>query len=210
MSIEIRVPALPESIADATLVAWHKQPGEAFKRDENLADLETDKVVLEVPAPADGVMGEHQFEVGATVTEGQVLAQITPAPRRCHAAAATRREPRPPPPAAAKSAAPAETAKLSPSVRRLVEENKIDPAAVPGTGRDGRLTKSDVAGFLDKKPAPPPCCCPGAGCREARCGSGRCARRPCRAACRDEPAAATGCAAPGRGAVYPGFAHLIQ
>ncbi len=76
MSIEIRVPALPESIADATLVAWHKQPGEAFKRDENLADLETDKVVLEVPAPADGVMGEQKFAVGATVTEGQVLAQI--------------------------------------------------------------------------------------------------------------------------------------
>jgi 2-oxoglutarate dehydrogenase E2 component (dihydrolipoamide succinyltransferase) len=76
MSIEIRVPALPESIADATLVAWHKQPGEAFKRDENLADLETDKVVLEVPAPADGVMGEHKFAVGATVTEGQVLAQL--------------------------------------------------------------------------------------------------------------------------------------
>src|ERR1700679_161747 len=76
MSIEIRVPALPESIADATLVAWHKQPGEAFKRDENLADLETDKVVLEVPAPADGVMGEQKFPVGATVTEGQVLAVI--------------------------------------------------------------------------------------------------------------------------------------
>ena len=77
MSIEIRVPALPESIADATLVAWHKQPGEAFKRDENLADLETDKVVLEVPAPADGVMGEQKFPVGATVTAGQLLALIT-------------------------------------------------------------------------------------------------------------------------------------
>src|ERR1700733_7166372 len=76
MSIEIRVPALPESIADATLVAWHKQPGEAFKRDENLADLETDKAVLEVTAPADGVMGEHKFDGGATVTEGQGLAQI--------------------------------------------------------------------------------------------------------------------------------------
>jgi 2-oxoglutarate dehydrogenase E2 component (dihydrolipoamide succinyltransferase) len=134
MSIEIRVPALPESIADATLVAWHKQPGEAFKRDENLADLETDKVVLEVPAPADGVMGDHNFEVGATVTEGQVLAQITPG-------------------AAPAATAPADAVKLSPSVRRMVEENKIDPAAVPGTGRDGRLTKSDVAGFLEKKPA---------------------------------------------------------
>jgi 2-oxoglutarate dehydrogenase E2 component (dihydrolipoamide succinyltransferase) len=137
MSIEIRVPALPESIADATLVAWHKQPGEAFKRDENLADLETDKVVLEVPAPADGVMGEQKFPVGATVTEGQLLAVIAEGGA----------------PAAAKAAAPAEAAKLSPSVRRLVEENKLNPAAVPATGRDGRLTKSDVTEFLDKKPA---------------------------------------------------------
>jgi 2-oxoglutarate dehydrogenase E2 component (dihydrolipoamide succinyltransferase) len=158
MSIEIRVPALPESIADATLVAWHKQPGEAFKRDENLADLETDKVVLEVPAPADGVMGDQKFPVGATVTEGQVLAVISegaapaaapPAKAAAPAAAATAA------PAAAKSAAPAEAAKLSPSVRRLVEENRIDPATVPATGRDGRLTKSDVAGFLDRKPAAP-------------------------------------------------------
>jgi 2-oxoglutarate dehydrogenase E2 component (dihydrolipoamide succinyltransferase) len=162
MSIEIRVPALPESIADATLVAWHKQPGEAFKRDENLADLETDKVVLEVPAPADGVMGDQKFPVGATVTEGQVLAVISEG--GAPAAAAAAKAPAPPPaaapvaapaaiPAAAKSAAPAEVAKLSPSVRRLVEENRIDPGAVPATGRDGRLTKSDVTGFLDKKPA---------------------------------------------------------
>jgi 2-oxoglutarate dehydrogenase E2 component (dihydrolipoamide succinyltransferase) len=155
MSIEIRVPALPESIADATLVAWHKQPGEAFKRDDNLADLETDKVVLEVPAPADGVMGDHKFEVGATVTEGQVLAQITPGAAPAASAAAPAQPPAAAPaaPAAAKAAAPADAAKLSPSVRRMVEENKIDPAAVPGTGRDGRLTKADVAGFLDKKPA---------------------------------------------------------
>src|ERR1700733_7132712 len=136
MSIEIRVPALPESIADATLVAWHKQPGEAFRRDENLADLETDKVVLEVPAPADGVMGEQKFPVGATVTEGQVLAVISEG--GVSAAAAAAKAPAPPPaaapaaiPAAAKSAAPAEVAKLSPSVRRLVEENRIDPGAVP-------------------------------------------------------------------------------
>ena len=160
MSIEIRVPALPESIADATLVAWHKQPGEAFKRDENLADLETDKVVLEVPAPADGVMGDQKFRVGATVTEGQVLAVISEGGTPVAAAAAKVAAPAAVPaaaaaatPAAAKSAAPAEAAKLSPSVRRLVEENRIDPAAVPATGRDGRLTKSDVTGFLDKQPA---------------------------------------------------------
>jgi 2-oxoglutarate dehydrogenase E2 component (dihydrolipoamide succinyltransferase) len=156
MSIEIRVPALPESIADATLVAWHKQPGEGFKRDENLADLETDKVVLEVPAPADGVMGEHKFPVGTTVTEGQVLTVITEgaAPAAAPAKAASAAAPAATAvPAAAKSAAPADAAKLSPSVRRLVEENKINPAAVTATGRDGRLTKADVAGFLDKKPA---------------------------------------------------------
>src|SRR5580692_6976729 len=154
MSIEIRVPALPESIADATLVAWHKQPGEAFKRDENLADLETDKVVLEVPAPADGVMGEQKFPVGATVTAGQLLAIITEgaAPAAAPKAAATVAAS----PAAPTAAAPATAtagAKLSPSVRRLVTETKIDPAAVSGTGRDGRLTKSDVTTFLDKKPA---------------------------------------------------------
>jgi 2-oxoglutarate dehydrogenase E2 component (dihydrolipoamide succinyltransferase) len=159
MSIEIRVPALPESIADATLVAWHKQPGEGFKRDENLADLETDKVVLEVPAPADGVMGEQKFPVGTTVTEGQVLALITAgaapaAPTKAASAPAAAAAPATPAaPAVAAKAAPAESAKLSPSVRRLVEENGIDPAAVPATGRDGRLTKSDVTEFLDKKPA---------------------------------------------------------
>jgi 2-oxoglutarate dehydrogenase E2 component (dihydrolipoamide succinyltransferase) len=156
MSIEIRVPALPESIADATLVAWHKQPGEAFKRDENLADLETDKVVLEVPAPADGVMGAQNFAVGATVTEGQVLAVIT-----AGAAPAAAAQPQPkaataaPSGAAAATPAPADAAKLSPSVRRLVEENKLDPAAVPASGRDGRLIKSDVTDFLDKQPAAP-------------------------------------------------------
>src|SRR6185312_2808997 len=74
VTIEIRVPQLPESVADATLVAWHKQPGEAVKRDENLADLETDKVVLEVPAPANGVLKELKITGGATVTSGQVLA----------------------------------------------------------------------------------------------------------------------------------------
>jgi 2-oxoglutarate dehydrogenase E2 component (dihydrolipoamide succinyltransferase) len=159
MSIEIRVPALPESIADATLVAWHKQPGEAFKRDENLADLETDKVVLEVPAPADGVMGEQKFPVGTTVTEGQVLAVITEGAAPAAAVAkpagvpaAPSATPAPSAPAAAAKAAPAESARLSPSVRRLVEENHLDPSAVPATGRDGRLTKSDVTGFLDKKP----------------------------------------------------------
>src|SRR5437868_13717418 len=76
MTTEIRVPQLPESVADATLVAWHKQPGEAIKRDENLADLETDKVVLEVPAPANGVVREIKVQSGTVVTSGQLLAII--------------------------------------------------------------------------------------------------------------------------------------
>src|SRR3984893_7810830 len=76
MNTEIRVPQLPESVADATLVAWHKQPGDAIRRDENLADLETDKVVLEVPAPANGVVREIKVQSGAVVTSGQVLAII--------------------------------------------------------------------------------------------------------------------------------------
>ena len=76
MMTEIKVPQLPESITDATLVAWHKKPGDAVKRDENLADLETDKVVLEVPAPANGVLREVKVQTGTVVTAGQLLAQI--------------------------------------------------------------------------------------------------------------------------------------
>jgi 2-oxoglutarate dehydrogenase E2 component (dihydrolipoamide succinyltransferase) len=149
---EIKVPQLPESITDATLVAWHKNPGEAVKRDENLADLETDKVVLEVPAPANGVLREVKVQKGTVVTPGQLLALFE---EGAQAAAA---------PAAAKEAPPAEELKatgtdagkekLSPSVRRLIEENRLDAAAIPASGRDGRLTKSDVVDFLDRKPSP--------------------------------------------------------
>jgi len=164
MSTEIRVPQLPESVADATLVAWHKRPGDAIARDENLADLETDKVVLEVPAPANGVVREIKVQSGAVVKSGELLALIeegaaaeTPAKPAASVARAA--------PAAAKAAsAPAavadkETGRLSPSVRRLVEENRLDPGAIPASGRDGRLTKSDVVGYLGKQPpesaAPP-------------------------------------------------------
>ena len=155
MTTEIRVPQLPESVADATLVAWHKQPGEAVKRDENLADLETDKVVLEVPAPFNGVLREIRIQSGTSVTSGQVLAVIEEGGESAK-----------PAPAAAKSAGkPAEAGresggkegespKLSPSAKRLVEENKLDPAGIPASGRDGRLTKSDVVGFLDKQARP--------------------------------------------------------
>ena len=156
MTTEIRVPQLPESIADATLVAWHKQPGDAIRRDENLADLETDKVVLEVPAPANGVVREIRVPSGAVVTSGQVLALIeegataAAAPKAAGAAAAAAAAKTP---AAADSDGGKDAGKLSPSVRRLVEENHLDPSAIPASGRDGRLTKSDVVGFLGKKPA---------------------------------------------------------
>ncbi|HEY0768639.1 MAG TPA: biotin/lipoyl-containing protein, partial [Steroidobacteraceae bacterium] len=150
MSTEIRVPQLPESIADATLVAWHKQPGDAIRRDENLADLETDKVVLEVPAPANGVVREIRVQSGAVVTSGQVLAVIeegaAAAAAKPAGAAATALK-------AAEADGGKDVSKLSPSVRRLVEENRLDPAAIPASGRDGRLTKSDVVGFLGKRPA---------------------------------------------------------
>jgi len=146
MTTEIKVPQLPESVADATLVAWHKQPGDTVSRDENLADLETDKVVLEVPAPMNGVIQEIRIQSGTTVTSGQVLAVIAETGAGAGAAPAAK------PAAAAAKAAPAADEKLSPSVRRLVEENKLDPAAIAGSGKDGRLTKSDVVGFLGKQP----------------------------------------------------------
>ena len=154
MTTEIRVPQLPESVADATLVAWHKQPGDAIKRDENLADLETDKVVLEVPAPANGVVREIKIQSGTVVTSGQLLAIIEEGATAAAPAAAP----------ATKSAPVTSngqtntevSGKLSPSVRRLVEENQLDPGAIPASGKDGRLTKSDVVDFLGKKPAAAP------------------------------------------------------
>jgi 2-oxoglutarate dehydrogenase E2 component (dihydrolipoamide succinyltransferase) len=159
MNTEIRVPQLPESVADATLVAWHKQPGDAIRRDENLADLETDKVVLEVPAPANGVVRELRVQSGTVVTSGQVLAVIEEGAAAASAKPAAAAAAAKPAPAAARPAEDAkadggkDTGKLSPSVRRMVEENHLNPAAIPASGRDGRITKSDVVGFLGKKPA---------------------------------------------------------
>jgi 2-oxoglutarate dehydrogenase E2 component (dihydrolipoamide succinyltransferase) len=148
MSTEIKVPRLPESVADATLVAWHKKPGDAVARDENLADLETDKVVLEVPAPVAGVLREVKVPAGATVTSDQLLAIVeagaTPAAKPAEAA--------PAPKAAAKeTAAPARAAepapsatKSGPAARRAAAEAGVDVAAVGGSGRGGAVTKADV------------------------------------------------------------------
>src|SRR3984893_8786315 len=167
MTIEVRVPQLPESVADATIVSWHKKPGDAVARDENLVDLETDKVVLEVPAPAAGVLKEIKLNDGTTVTSGQVLAVIeagaTAAARagadpitdasRGSVTAGTAAKPAAATPDAAKPDAMA--AKLSPAAKRVVEENKVDPKAVAGSGRDGRVSKSDVVNYLSAKDAAP-------------------------------------------------------
>jgi 2-oxoglutarate dehydrogenase E2 component (dihydrolipoamide succinyltransferase) len=146
MSIEIKVPPLPESVSDATLVAWHKKAGDSVSRDENLVDLETDKVVLEVPAPSSGVIKEIVVEDGATVTAGDVLAIL----EEGEAAAA---EAAPKAAAAKKTAAPvaeveARAPKTSPAVRRLLDEHDLDETMVIGTGKDGRITKADVLSFL--------------------------------------------------------------
>ena len=142
MSTEIKVPKLPESVADATLVTWHKKPGDAVARDENLADLETDKVVLEVPAPVAGVLKEIKVQAGTTVTSDQLLAIVeagaapaapAAAPK---AAAAAKAEP---------AAAPAAAAtKSGPAARRAAAESGADVSKVSGTGLGGAVTKSDV------------------------------------------------------------------
>jgi 2-oxoglutarate dehydrogenase E2 component (dihydrolipoamide succinyltransferase) len=147
--IEVRVPQLPESVADATLMAWRKQPGDAVSRDENLVDLETDKVVLEVPAPANGVLKELKVQNGATVTGGQVLAVIE------EGAAATAPGAAPAPAAANGGKSVEGSEKLAPSVRRLVDEHQLSPAAIAGSGRDGRITKGDVLTHLADKSATP-------------------------------------------------------
>jgi 2-oxoglutarate dehydrogenase E2 component (dihydrolipoamide succinyltransferase) len=142
MSTEVKVPVLPESVADATVAAWHKQPGDSIRRDENLLDLETDKVVLEVPSPVDGVVSKIVRDSGETVTSGELLGLIEEGAVEDgaqHAAATevTRagREQAGPGPGAAR---------LSPAARRVAEEENTDVSQVTGTGRGGRITKADV------------------------------------------------------------------
>jgi 2-oxoglutarate dehydrogenase E2 component (dihydrolipoamide succinyltransferase) len=145
MSIEVKVPVLPESVSDALIATWHKKAGDAVKRDENLLDLETDKVVLEVPSPVDGVLKEIKFEEGSTVTSSQVIAVIeegaaaaAPAPAPAAAAAEAPKAEK------TEAAAPKGVDELSPAGRRVAVEENIDPSKVAGTGRDGRVTKEDL------------------------------------------------------------------
>jgi len=141
---DVRVPTLPESVTDATVLTWHKKPGDPVSRDENLLDLETDKVVLEVPSPIDGVLTEIKAEEGAVVTSDDILAILTEG--AVAAAAPATNEP-----AADTPAESDDDPILTPAVRRLVKEMKIDPSHVTGTGKEGRILKSDVMRYLDEQ-----------------------------------------------------------
>ena len=161
MRVEVKVPQLPESVAEATLVSWHKQPGEAVRRDENLIDLETDKVVLELPAPDGGVLVEIVRPNGATVASGDVIAVIdtaaaatavASAPSPKAAAAPVAAKPATATPPAAASAATAAVA--LPAARKLLADTGVDAATVEGTGRGGRITKGDVIAAAEAKATP--------------------------------------------------------
>ena len=148
MTIEVKVPVLPESVEDATIATWHKKPGDSIRRDENLVDLETDKVVLEVPAPADGIVSEIKVAEGDTVLSDDLIAIIEEgtveedstdkAVEKTEDAIST----------PAVETAASTPPRLSPAARRVAEEEKIDPGSVPGTGRGGRVTKGDVLSHI--------------------------------------------------------------
>ncbi|WP_313538902.1 2-oxoglutarate dehydrogenase complex dihydrolipoyllysine-residue succinyltransferase [Sphingomonas sp.] len=163
MATEVKVPVLGESITEATVGEWLKNPGDPVRADEPIASLETDKVSVEVPSPVAGVMGEQIVKVGDTVEVGAVIAIIagegaSAASAAAPAAAAPAATPAPAP--AAAPAPSADAAALSPSVRRAVLETGVDPSTVQGTGKDGRLTKDDVIAAASSKPAAPAAAAP--------------------------------------------------
>ena len=147
MSIEIKVPLLPESITDATVSKWYKQPGDTVARDESLVDLETDKVMLEVPAPADGVLKEILKPEGETVLANDVIGiigEVTAVKAEVPAKKESEKEP-------AEKPVSGTTAQLSPALRRLVAEHNLDISQIKGTGKDGRITKEDVKKLIHRK-----------------------------------------------------------
>jgi 2-oxoglutarate dehydrogenase E2 component (dihydrolipoamide succinyltransferase) len=168
MSIEVKVPELPESVSDGVVAGWHKQPGDAITRDEALVDIETDKVVLEVPAPQDGILEKILLNDGDTVVSQQVMGLIAPGgtqePAAGEAAAGA--------PAGEDDSQPDRGAPgMGPAVRKLVAEHALDPESIHGSGKDGRVTKADVLEFLknrraatqpaEVKPPGPPVLTPG-------------------------------------------------
>jgi 2-oxoglutarate dehydrogenase E2 component (dihydrolipoamide succinyltransferase) len=148
MPIDVKVPLLPESVADATLVNWHKKTGDFVRRDENLVDLETDKVMLEIVAPKDGVLKKINKDDGQRVVSDEVIAVIDTDASQPAAGSAQAQET-----AAAEVATdtPDEAAALSPAVRKLVAENNLNPARITGTGRDNRITKADILRYLEAR-----------------------------------------------------------
>jgi 2-oxoglutarate dehydrogenase E2 component (dihydrolipoamide succinyltransferase) len=161
MLVEVKVPALSESVAEATLLSWHKKQGEFVKRDENLIDIETDKVVLELPAPDSGVLTRIVKGDGGTVVSNEVIATIDTDGKPAAGEAAPAAQ-APAPKASAKPApAAAEAPPAMPAARKLAAENNLDTSTIAGTGRGGRVTKEDVVSRIaaapaGAKPAPPP------------------------------------------------------
>lgn len=155
MTIEVKVPMLPESVADATILTWHKQAGDTVDRDETIVELETDKVVLEVPSPEAGVLEKIVQGDGATVVSNDVLAVIKPG------AAAAKSEPAAngkasgaEPSAANEASTTSVAADASPAVRRLISENNLDANQINGSGKGGRIIKEDVVKFMEQGSAP--------------------------------------------------------
>ena len=164
MSVQIMVPALGESVSEATVLKWFKNVGEAVEVDEPLVELETDKVTVEVPAPAAGVLMAIEATDGAEVAVGAILGSLEEggaasaaqaAPAEAPAEAAPAAEPAPAPQPASEPAPAASDAKLSPAVRKLVDDNNLDASAIPSTGKKGQLTKADVGAFIAKGRAAP-------------------------------------------------------
>ncbi|MGQ2934466.1 MAG: 2-oxoglutarate dehydrogenase complex dihydrolipoyllysine-residue succinyltransferase [Sphingopyxis sp.] len=176
MSTEVKVPTLGESVTEATIGEWLKQPGDAVALDEPIASLETDKVAVEVPSPVAGVMGQQVAAVGDTVNVGAVIATIEAGDGKAAAAA--------PAPAKAETAAPAPAATapaagegvdtvatMSPAVRRLVLEHGLDPTKIKGSGKDGRLTKEDVLAAANAAPEAAPASAPAPAAAPAATGA---------------------------------------
>ena len=160
MLIEVKVPQLSESVSEASLVSWHKQQGDAVTRDENLIDIETDKVVLETPAPADGVLVEILMGDGESVTSGDLIAKIDTDAKPAKGAPAAAEKPAEEKKAAPAAASPAAASGASPAARKILDEKGIDASDVKGTGRGGRVTKEDAvaakaAGAAAAAPAMP-------------------------------------------------------
>ncbi|MCK5480503.1 MAG: 2-oxoglutarate dehydrogenase complex dihydrolipoyllysine-residue succinyltransferase, partial [Gammaproteobacteria bacterium] len=150
MTTEVKVPALPESVSDGVVVAWHKQPGESIRRDEALVDIETDKVVLEVPAPVDGVLEKILIANGDTVIADQVIGLISPGQSADSVQASARTAAETQKPAGQGRAGKA----LGPAARKLVADHQIDPEQITGTGKNGHITKADVLAYIgSRKPA---------------------------------------------------------